>query len=306
MRTFLHSYSLAAVLVASVLCFLMTSTMVTAADWTKVHNDKLYSISGMALLAQKGQRIEFLVVHDNKKKGEPRLGLVIVQSGKVEYRPLTWPSDGESPVDLESISSVPGQHGQFLALASGGQLVSLTVEEKKEEFFVTVTGHFQLPDLPPDVNIEGVSVQQLGSQLVIAWGHRGAGLQPGILHWGVLDLDNLRVSDVSKVMVSVPFPSPSDSNTRHIADLKIDSSGVVWISSTHDPGDDGPFVSAVYTIGVLQINKTDGTKFESNIGMTRLWVFPKKVEAIEFVPGAQGAVAFGTDDENDGGWFYFQ
>jgi hypothetical protein len=289
-----------------VLCFLLASTTVAAGEWAKVRGEKLYSISGMALLAQKEDRIEFLVVHDSKSKGEPKLGLVMVQSGTGKYFPLTWPSEGEPPVDLESISSVPDQHGQFLALASNGRLFSLTVAEKEGEFIVAVRGDFQLPELPPDVNIEGISVQKLGSQPVIAWGHRGAGRQPGLLYWGVLDLDHLRVNDVSKATVSVPFPSPSDSNTRHIADLKIDSNGAVWISSTNDPGDDGPFVSAIYTIGALHVSKSEGTTFESNIALTRLWIFLKKVEAIEFVPGPQGAVAFGTDDENDGGWLYFQ
>jgi hypothetical protein len=33
-----------------------------------------------------------------------------------------------------------------------------------------------------------------------------------------------------------------------------------------------------------------------------LWTFPKKVEAIELVPGPGGHIYFGSDDEKQGGW----
>ena len=80
----------------------------------------------------------------------------------------------------------------------------------------------------------------------------------------------------------------------------------MWASATHDPGDAGPFVSAVYTLGVLRSTPTLGIQFESNASLTRLWTFVKKIEAIEFVPGPQGGIVFATDDENDGGWLWFR
>jgi hypothetical protein len=281
MLTPFRSRFLVAVLPSAPLAFLLASATVATAEWIKVHDGKPYGISGMALLAQQEDRTEFLVVHDNKKKDEPRLGLVITLPGKVEYHALAWPSVKNLPDNLESISSVPNQHGRFLALAGKGRLFSLAVEGR----MVTLLADFELPELPPKVNIEGFSVQKLRDQLVVIWGHRGAGAQRGILYWGLLDLEKKQVLGVSKTEVSVPFPSPSDPHTRHIADLKIDSSGVVWISATNDPGDGGPFVSAVYTVGVLCVAKTKGIRFEPNVRLTPLWKFQNKVEAIEFIPG---------------------
>jgi hypothetical protein len=65
-------------------------------------------------------------------------------------------------------------------------------------------------------------------------------------------------------------------------------------------------VSAVYTLGVLHATPGGAVRFEPNRDLTRLWVFPRKVEALELTPGPSGAVAFGSDDEDAGGWFLFQ
>jgi hypothetical protein len=290
-----------AVWLVGLLALFAANARVTAADWTQVRPGILYAVSGMALLQQQGDRTEFLVVHDNKWIDEPRLGVVTAVDGKVTYRALAWPKGANYPVDLESISAVPEQTGQFLALTSGGRLFWLGVANGK----VVVRATFMLPELPREANLEGFSAQRLGDRLVAVWGHRGAGVQPGILFWGLLDLENKQITAVSKTNLTVPFPSPSDRNTRHISDLKLDVDGVVWGAAANDPGDDGPFVSAIYTLGVLRVLQPQTLQFEPDTHLTRLWTFQKKVEALELVPGPQGAIAFGTDDENNGGWLYF-
>jgi hypothetical protein len=284
------------------LVLLASHARVNAAAWSQVGAGKLSAISGMALLQQKEDQTEFLVVHDNKWINEPRLGVVTASGGKVEYRPLAWPNGENTPVDLESISAVPEQPGQFLALTSGGRLLWLSVTTGQ----VAVLADFMLPELPIEANIEGFSAQQFGDLLVAVWGHRGAGAQPGILFWGLLDLPKKQITAVSQFNLTVPFPSPSDRNTRHITDLKLDFDGVVWGTAASDPGDAGPFVSAIYTLGVLHVLQPQGIEFEPDTHLTRLWTFQKKVEAVELVPGPQGAIAFGTDDENNGGWLYFK
>jgi hypothetical protein len=301
MKVSVRSRFWVAVCFSALMAVLSASRPGSAAEWIKVGEGKLRGISGIALLSRQAERTDFLVVHDNKDAGEPRLGVLIASPARVEYRVLAWPGDGNPPVDLEAISSVPGEPGNFLAVTSRGQVFRLAVSGTE----VTILGDFLLPDLPPQANIEGFSVQKLGFRLVAAWGHRGSGLSCGRLFWGWLDLPNKSITDVSTADIAVPFPSPSDPNTRHITDLKLDSNGVLWASATNDPGDSGPFISAVYTLGALSAPEARTIRFEPNPDLTRLWVFPKKVEGLELVPGPSGAIAFGSDDEDDGGWIFF-
>jgi hypothetical protein len=286
----------------AVLVFLAANSRLFAAEWMQVHPGKLYNLSGLAVLAQHDDRTEFVVVHDNKKPDEPRLGLVTAAGGQVKYRALTWPSSENFPADLESISTVPDRPGQLLALCSDGRLFLLSVAGETVSIVSTAT----IPDLPPDVNIEGFSIQKMGDQLLAVWGHRGAGPEHGVLFWAVLDRELKRVTSVSKIEIEVPFPSASDATTRHISDLKLDPSGVLWGAATSDPGDDGPFLSAIYVLGVFQAGPSAEFQFDRNEHLTRLWTFPRKIEAMDFVPGSRGAIALATDDENDGGWLYYQ
>ena len=52
-------------------------------DWRKVHGSRQYSISGVAQF-EKG----FLVVHDNKKKSQPRISYL---DKSLRLRKLVWP-----------------------------------------------------------------------------------------------------------------------------------------------------------------------------------------------------------------------
>lgn len=273
-----------------------------AAEWKQVRDKMEFNISGMALLSHTENRTEFLVVHDNKKPTEPRVGVVTTEGNKVDYRTLAWPAERDLPIDLESVSALPNYPGQFIALESAGHAFRFSVGEKG----VAILGDFTLPDLVPKVNIEGFSVQALNGKLVAIWGERGAGTEPGILHWGYLDLESQQICCTAKAEITVPYPAPSDPNTRHISDLKLDSSGIVWISAANDPGDKGPFISAIYTAGTLRSSAQCGLQFEKTAALTTLWTFSKKVEALEFVPGPTGGIALGTDDEENGAWIHFK
>jgi len=93
--------------------------------------------------------------------------------------------------------------------------------------------------------------------------------------------------------------------TRHVSDIKVDRSGAVFISSTSDPGNDGPFASAVYFAGTFNFCDSQKISFVQSPVLTLLFTFDyHKVEAVEFVPGANGGMAFGTDDENLGAAVY--
>ncbi|MHC1742488.1 MAG: hypothetical protein AB9873_05590 [Syntrophobacteraceae bacterium] len=287
----------------ALLGLLSTVSPCHAEPWHEVGRGMQHSISGLALLSDREGQTTLVVVHDNKAAGEPRLGLVDLSSEGIRYRPLAWPAGKDAPVDLESIASIPGQPGLFLTATSSGMVFPVTVSEKE----VTVEPEFSLPNLSARANIEGLSVQRLQGRMVVIWGDRGEGAHPGTLYWGDLDLPNRRIINASEATVRAPFPSPLDSDIRHIADLKLDAGGVIWGAATKDPGDSGPFASVVYSLGTLSVSESQGAFFQANSEPSRLWVFPKKVEAIELVPGPTGTIVFGTDDENDGGWIsYFR
>ena len=90
----------------------------------------------------------------------------------------------------------------------------------------------------------------------------------------------------------------------HISDLKVDPTGVLFISSAKDPGNDGSFESAVYIADVFNSDRNQ-IRFRQNSELVPLYRFDEhKIEAIELVPGQTGGVIFGTDDENRGSSIY--
>lgn len=91
---------------------------------------------------------------------------------------------------------------------------------------------------------------------------------------------------------------------RHISDIKVDSAGIVYITSASDAGDDGPFQSALYVAGYLGFS---GNKivWKQNSQLVPLYRADyRKIEGMELVPGNAGGVVFGTDDENFGSYVY--
>jgi hypothetical protein len=142
-------------------------------------------------------------------------------------------------------------------------------------------------------------VQRVGSALVAVWGQRGAGVEAGRLFWGRFELEPLAVRDVAQAEIKVPYPMESNPNTRHISDLEVAPDGEVWISATNDPGDDGPFESALYSVGTLAVHDANIT-FTRAESLTPLRKFSRKVEAIELSADGRQVIV-GTDDERDGG-----
>ena len=63
-------------------------------DWSKIHSTREFSISGVAKF-QKG----YLIVHDNKIKGQARLSIL---NSNLEIKELIWP-EKKLPYDLEGI-----------------------------------------------------------------------------------------------------------------------------------------------------------------------------------------------------------
>ncbi|MGL5193818.1 MAG: hypothetical protein ACRC8Y_09450, partial [Chroococcales cyanobacterium] len=102
---------------------------------------------------------------------------------------------------------------------------------------------------------------------------------------------------------TVPWP---EEDVRHISDLKVNNSGVLYITSARDSGDDGPFDSAVYAAGLFSMNG-DQLEFRPASSLAPLYrVKGHKIEALEFLPGLSGGKILGTDDENQGSSIYLK
>jgi hypothetical protein len=83
---------------------------------------------------------------------------------------------------------------------------------------------------------------------------------------------------------------------RHISDLEITENHRVLVTSASDPGDDGPFDSAVYVAGRLG---PDGSLRLATSELTR---YPgHKIEALTCLTRSCDRILYGTDDEAAGG-----
>jgi hypothetical protein len=285
--------------VLSVLLFI--SQRVFAQEWRPVRGGIPFGISGMALVQQQEDNLDFLIVHDNKKPNQGRLAIISLKGkNQPDYFPLNWPSNIKLPIDLEALTTIPNtNNSDFIALSSNGKAYHLTLDATNKN--ISVVKEFNLPAFPLNSNFESFNLQDINGTIVAMWAHRGEGKQPAKIYWGIFDLNKYQITTAGSANFTVPFPS---GNVRHISDIKVDSAGIVYISSASDAGDDGPFQSAVYVAGYLGFN---GNKI---FWRQNSQLFPiyrdeyHKIEGLELVSGAAGGVIVGTDDENLGSSVY--
>ena len=265
-------------------------------QWRPVSGARQDNISGMALIEHNGPKTSFIIVNDNKKKEQNHAAIVSVEGRNApKYVPLSW-LGSDVPTDVEAISAVPDMKDQFMALTSAGRV--FYIELNRRDNSVKVFKSFDVPQIPAGSDFEGFAIQKINNVLVIAWADRGLDAKPAQLFWSKFDLQTLSFTQVDSAFIKVPYPV---GNTRHISDVKIDPTGAVFITSASDPGNDGPFASAVYFAGIFETGDPQHIIFNKALNLTRLFVFDyRKIEAFEFVPGADGGMAFGTDDENLG------
>lgn len=283
---------------------LFNSQRVVAEQWRPVRGGINFGISGMALIERKDNSLDFLIVHDNKGKDEGRLAIINI---KGKHQPEYFPFDSANGLnnlylgsDLEAVTAVPTEPSSFMALSSKGKVYNFRLGERKGESFIF--REFDLPSLPEKPNFEGFAIQEIDGKLLAVWAERGEGEKPAIVYWGILNLPSYKIELKGSKNLSAPWPNSPQ--LRHISDLKIDRSGVLFISSATDPGNDGPFTSAVYIAGVFLVNGNE-VSFRQNPDLFPLYRLNyHKVEAIELVPGANGGIIMGTDDENMGSWLY--
>jgi hypothetical protein len=290
-------------LIAALLFFLRPAL---AQEWKPI-GGALQNVSGMALFEGGTSlgRMTFLIVHDNKRETEARLGMVTIEGGvPPAYTFLPWPTDN-LPNDLESLTQWPGKQGNFIAVESGDKKGGGQPEPKAYHFTVDVAKRavvivkaFPLPKPPMGSNIEGFTLQKFGETVVAVWGHRGKGAETSVLYWATFDPTAYSFGPVKTAPLTAPWPSGDA--TRHLSDLKVDATGTLFVSSASDPGDDGPFGSALYLAGTFRVEGGAITFTPSPAPLLLYRFVGRKVEGFELVPGRYGGILFGTDDEGLG------
>lgn len=276
-----------------VLVLALTST---AQQWRPVGGSRQSNISGMAFVEHDKEHTVLLIVHDNKKKDQDHVALITVDGASApKVTELKWIGE-DVPLDLEAATAVPGAVGQFIIFTANGRAYHIKLDRTAET--AELIRAFDVPEKPAGADFEGFALQKIGMTLIAVWADRGLTERPATLFWSKFDIASYSFKSVRSAEFKVPFPT---SDVRHISDVKIDETGAVFVTSTSDPGNYGPFSSAMYFAGTLTAAQDGSINFSSPASLTRLFIFAyQKVEGFEFIPGRDGGIAFGTDNENLG------
>jgi len=257
--------------------------------WQFVSGKREIAISGISPTSDTNK---YLVVHDNKKKGQLRVGLINLDADSL-YVGLKWPSE-TLPIDLEALSNIPGLKNEYIAMGSWGFCYWIKLDLQSNT--IDIIKEFRIPDSGPPLNLENLLIIRKNNNTYIAWAHRGSDSEESILFWGSISLfdDDITISVEDSIFINLPWPITSK---RNMSDMDIDNNNILWTSSTSDPGDDGPYQSAIYKIGKFEVLK-EKLYFIISDSFPKQYVFKKnKVEALTV---NDNKIVFATDDENLG------
>jgi hypothetical protein len=256
---------------------LATAPSLGATTWTQLGTGSTHGISGLAPAAS-----GWVIARDNKLAGQNRIALL---SPTLQVTELSWP--GTDPQDLEAVAAVPGTTNRYVACTSGRKCSVFDIVGTT----ITVRRTFTLP-VGGSQN-ETFVLATVSGRSVALWADRGSPTAPGKLHAAFVDLSTWTFGRVATASVRVPWPTGA---IRHISDAAV-VGGHVVVSSATDPGDRGPFDSAVYDVGTL--GRTSSRATLTVHTPTELGRFPG--HKIEGLTCATGADLLGTDDERAGG-----
>ena len=265
--------------------FSFLSLVIAQDKWYQIHGSREFSISGVAKF-EKG----FLVVHDNKKKKQPRISYL---DKSFKLRKLVWP-EPKLPYDLEALHKMPHYTNKFIAMESTGKAYLFFVDPF--DFRIELIQTFTLPGISNKMNLEGLAVFNSAQGQVFIYGDRGSNKRSSTLITALYEPANHNIYEVNKFVIELPFP---ENDKRNIADLAIDNNGGVWTSATSDPGNDGPFQTAIYHIG--QMSNVGTFNFNHPSLLKPLMIIDnQKVEAMIF---NKERLILMTDNENFGATF---
>lgn len=280
----------------------------------------LPGISGLAKLEDG----VYLAVHDTKvskdKKADPAaeapratvLDLtdpekLISTTAEIDWSQL----HGGRSNDLESICTIEGAPGELVAVESGhvgvefGRIIHLKAEKADGKWKFSILGYITLPTELPDnsacKDIEGAQTFVREGQTYLLLGKRGKDDKKGRLIWGKLNWKkSLFIVDGDEKFYTNLQKLNIPGEKRYCSDILI-KNGDIYVSSTNDPGDDGPFTSAVYHLGRIVPTGASVLNLNNHEQMEITRYDGHKVEALAAPLKSDGLWLAGTDDENAGG-----
>jgi len=274
-------------------CFALTGCAKDTIQWHSLGETKSIGVSGIATIDKE----HFLVVHDGKKTEHPRLGVVTWQEGKEPaLAQLDWCDKTTLPIDLEAITAIPNHEHDYLVLESKGSVSRIQLQGINN---CKTTAHITLPTATAQSNMEALALHCFGADCILIWAERGDDKQAAKLSWAKFDSDKNTIAStqVKTFEFTASYPGL---NRRSISDIAIDKQGAMWVSSASDPGDEGPFQSAIYRLGAFSMNNSEINWIPSSNNTQPVAKYETdniKIEGISFI---QDDLIMGTDDENKG------
>ena len=273
----------------------------TRPEWHVVGKGITEGISGLAFVGVRENATIFIAVHDNKEPGQKRVSAIERRAdGQVQTRPLNW-TTGPMPIDLEAVCRLPGDAPTFLALTSRGALYRFTYGGGDSELAIDGIAA-GVPNAAEERQFQSFDVQQVGGQTFACWAERGSSDAPGVIFCSTFDAATVTFGEPQSLEVRAPWP---ERDTRHVGDLRILTDGTIIAASASDPGNDGPFASAIYIAATLQPAGERPQIIPAQPITRLLTTSTHKIEALELVPGARGGLVIGSDDENAGAALLF-
>jgi hypothetical protein len=269
--------------------------------------------SGIAWLTTEhvdGQPQEvFLVCHDARdnaaERDLPRLAIVrtpidpngiIVQELNVKFPSV--------PNDLESIARVPNRHKALLAESNANGTdpdPTIYLARWDANLNVEIPSSVPWPKTPERlVNVEATAIASVNGRDHFVYAEREQGSDTTNINMTRVTIKGGKV-EFGKRWTSVSFTAPEPPDARPASGLDIDAKGNLYISSAYDPGDLGPFDSAVYRAAkVRPVGAHGATLHPVRPPQELARSSGLKVEGVGLVDGAL-PIFISDDDEDYGG-----
>lgn len=254
----------------------------------------------------------FLVCHDTRdndaERDLPRLSIVrtpvdprgiIVEELDVEFPGRTVPND------LESIARLPGRSGALLVESNADGTdpdPMIYLARWDEDLNVEIVSSVPWPETPePLVNVEATAVVTVRGWDYFVYAERAEGRDTTNINMTRLVVGADGEIRFGRRWTSVPFTAPVPPGARPASGMDIDTMGNVYVSSAYDPGDLGPFDSAVYRAATVRAGGGIGARLRPVEPPQQLARSSGlKVEGVGLVAGSF-PIFIGDDDEDYGG-----
>jgi hypothetical protein len=271
--------------------------------------------SGIAFLEQEifPQQEAFLVVHDAKfdteERDQPRVSLVKTPTSLdgIQVVPQTSLKFDLIPNDLESVAIVPGRKGALLAESGVSSdpdqaMIYYITWDAELTFRVESANKW-----PTDVtNVEATAVASIGDKLWFLYAERADGLKTTQIRGTELNIGNHGTLQFGDKWTSERFTPPvpeEPADARPASALNIDTDGTIYVASAFDPGDLGPFKSAVWDAGTVAVDSADDLVLNLTDKPVAVAISDGlKIEAIALnADKSVRPIFIGMDDEDYGG-----